>query len=717
MTKQASPLTLERREDGVGVVTFDVVGESVNTLRDDFADAFGALLDELESRTDLRAVVLRSGKPDSFVAGADIRMLKRVHTADEAADLSRAAQAAFARLEGLPIPVVAAIHGACLGGGLELALACTARVVSDDRRTELGLPECQLGLLPGGGGTQRLPRLIGIAAALDLLLTGKKLRGSRAKRAGLADEVVPKEVLLEAAAKRALSLAEHRGGKRQSPAARLAPEALQRVVLEENPLGRRVVFQQARKTVQKTTRGNYPAQELIVDVVETGYERGLYAGYAAEAEAFGRLVVSDTAEALIGVFQGMTQTKSAGSRAPLPNQVIVLGAGLMGAGVAYVSVARADVDVRLKDADEAGIGRGLKALAQQWDRGVARGSLSQQEADRQRMRVTTTTRYDGMAQADIVIEAVPEILELKRRVLRDVEAVTGPNTVFASNTSSIPITTIAAGASRPENVLGMHYFSPVEKMPLLEIITTEKTSDRALGAAVALGQAQGKTVIVVGDGPGFYTSRILAPYMNEAAHLLSEGVPIDRIDSALLEWGFPIGPMALLDEVGIDVAAKVGPILVDAFGVRMEAPGATDQLIRDGRLGKKAGRGLYRYGGGASKKERQVDTEVYALLGIDPTNQADPEVIAERCALLMVNEAALCLQEGILRSPADGDLGAIFGLGFPPFRGGPFRFVDQVSAHRVVERLREYEQSLGVRFAPAPALIELAESGQTYHTA
>ena len=723
MAKKA--LSIEVRDDGIAIVTMNVPRAAQNTLKAEFNGEFEQILETIEGSDAIRGVVFASGKPDSFIAGADIKMLAKIRTADEASDLSASAQSGFARLARVPVPVVAAIHGPCLGGGLELALACTSRVCSDDSSTQLGLPECQLGLLPGAGGTQRLPRLIGIQPALDMMLTGRKHRPKRAKKLGLVDEVVPAPILLDAAIARASRLAE-RPERAKTALVKFGDDlallgsskGAQELALEKNPLGRRVLFQQARKTLLKTTKGNYPAQERIIDCVEVGFEEGIEAGYAAESTHFGALVVSLEAESLIGVFDAMTALKkdsgvSDRSVKPRPVRAVsMLGAGLMGAGIAYVTVEKADIDVRLKDRDHDGISRGLGQVNAIYRKSVKRRRMSKEDAIRQMNRITGTTDYSGISRCDVVIEAVPEVLELKHTVLRDVESHTPDTTIFASNTSSIPIADIAEASSRPETVIGMHYFSPVEKMPLLEIIITPKTADWVVATAVELGKAQGKTVIVVNDGPGFYTSRILAPYMNEAAHLVSEGVPVDRIDRALTKWGYPVGPMTLLDEVGVDVAAKVGPLMVEAFGARMEPPGTTDVLIEDGRLGRKAKKGFYVYDG---KKKKRVDESVYALLGVEPTNEMDPVLIAERCALLMVNEAARCFEEGIVRSARDGDIGAIFGLGFPPFRGGPFRYVDQIGAAEVVKRLGHFREQHGLRFEPAQILVDMARRGKKFH--
>ena len=709
-------LRLERREDGVAVIRIDVPGESVNTLRGNFAAELDAIVETIQADPAITAVVVASGKPDGFVAGADIKQLMVAPNAAAITELSRTGQRSLARLEGLAKPVVAAIHGACLGGGLELALACHARVASSDEKTKLGLPEVQLGLLPALGGTQRLPRLIGTQAALDLILTGKQLDAKRAQRAGLVDEVVPPAILLDVAVKTAL--ARTAGGAKPKPGAKR--KAFGEALLVKNPVGRKIFFGQAKKQTLAKTHGNYPAAERILEVVKLGLAEGMEAGLGAESAAFGELAMSAEAHELMGIFFAQNELKKDRGvveptvEAKKVKRVAVLGAGLMGAGVAYVTAVNAKLPVRLKDRDERSVGRGMAHLGELFRDRMKTRRMSAFESAREAARVTPTTTYDGFDGIDVVIEAVFEDLALKRQVLGDVLQAGGKNLVFASNTSSLPIGKIAEGSVAPERVVGMHYFSPVPKMPLLEVIATPQTAPWVVATAVELGKRQGKTVIVVRDGAGFYTSRILGPYLNEAAFLLTEGVPIDAIDQALVRWGFPVGPVALLDEVGIDVGAKVGKILHAAFGERMAPPAAVERLVEDQRLGKKNSRGFYDY---SAKKQgkRPVDASVYTVLGVEPKSDLPAGEISERCVLQFVNEAVHCLGEGILRSARDGDIGAVFGLGFPPFRGGPFHYIDAVGASEIVRRLENHEKTHGARFHPAPLLLEHAKSGTKFH--
>ncbi len=735
--------TLARRPDGVAVVTVDVPGEAVNTLKPDFKDDVERALGEVESDPSIRALAIISGKPDGFIAGADIQMLARIRTVEEGVTLSREGQRSMARLATLRVPVVAAIHGACLGGGLELALACRERVATDDQKTRLGQPEVQLGILPGAGGTQRLPALVGVQEALDLLLTGRQVDARRALKMGLVDEVVPRPILLEVACARALALAsggDGGGGARGDGtaaggrAARAAPAFGQRLRsllsvsklaalgLERTPIGRRILFDKARDGVLAKTRGNYPAPLKILEVVRAGIEKGEKAGYEAEATAFGELAVTPHARALMSIFFATTASK----KDPGPDarveprrveRVGVLGAGLMGSGIAFVTAAEARIAVRMKDRDLESVGRGLAAVRGPLEERATRRKLPPIEREPLLARVTGTTDYSGFRTADVVIEAVFEDLGVKHRVLREVEGVTRQGCVFASNTSSIPIARIAEASARPEDVLGMHYFSPVPKMPLLEVIVTPKTSPVATATAVDLGRRQGKTVIVVRDGPGFYTTRILAPYLAEAAHALVSGVAVDAVDEALVRFGFPVGPFTLMDEVGIDVGEKVGHILHEAFGERLAPPPGIEKLIADGRKGKKSGKGFYRHDVEKKKEggRRPVDETVYALLGVTPSRTAPDEAIAWRLTLVLVNEAVRCFEEGILRNARDGDLGAVMGLGFPPFRGGPFRLVDALGPAEVAARLDRLKAEHGIRFEPASLLREMAAGGLTFH--
>lgn len=715
-------VTLSVTKDGCAVVTLDVPGAPVNTINEAFGKELEAVLDEIEKDGSIRAAVLISGKPSGFIAGADISMIEKMTSKEEAAEGSKQLGDALLRLEGSRKPFVAAIHGAALGGGFELALACHARIVSDDKKTTLGLPEVQLGLLPGADGLQRLARLVGLQVALDHGLTGKNLRPAKAKKLGVADEVCPAPILRDVAIRHALALADGKG-KAPKKKSLLDKDELTKAALEKNPLGRKFFFKKARELTRKKTGGHYPAAERIIDVLESYANDGFEASRKVEHKAFGELVMSDVAKRLMEIFFATTaMKKDTGVDDPsvLPREVdkvAVLGAGLMGAGVAYVTT-NAGITVRMKDRDDASLARGLKTVADIYDQRFKRKQLSRPDRIDRGSKLSGTTDYSGFGTVDVVIEAVFEDLGIKQKVVREIEEVVGDETIFASNTSSIPIGRIAAASKRPELVVGMHYFSPVHKMPLLEVIKTPKTAPWVVATAVDLGKKQGKTVIVVNDGVGFYTSRILAPYMNEASYLVMEGVSVEDIDSALTAFGWPVGPLTLLDEVGIDVAAHVGPIMHEAFGERMSPPPSMERLIADDRRGRKNGRGVYLYGDAAKKAgkgKKPVDPSFYSTLGVEPKTKLSRHEIQERCTLQFVNEALHCFGEGLLRSARDGDIGAIFGLGFPPFLGGPFRYVDSLGAAEVLRTIEGYRDRFGVRWTPAPVLVEYAKSGKKFY--
>ena len=708
-------ITMDRH---TAIVTMDLEGESMNTLGPKLIDDFELVLRRLETDPNIRAVVLTSGKRD-FLVGADIRFFDELTTSTAAEEAIRTTHALFARLEKIHTrlgkPVVAAIDGNALGGGLELALACSMRIATDSPRTQLGQPETQLGVIPAGGGTQRLPKVIGIANALDMILAGKNVRVKKAKALGLVDEVVPPEMLIEIAVDRARSAIGSVDGK--SSGFDLSPSGLQKAALETNPIGRNILFKQARQKLLAQTKGNYPAPERALEAIRIGVEEGPEAGYAAEARFFGELVVSPESAALRSIFfaQRAVDRETWVDAEPIDvNRVAMIGGGLMGGGIAAVTTLKAGAEVRIKEIDHDGVGRAMGYVQKVVDGRVKRRHMRPFEGEKAMLRVSGSVDWTGFADTDLVIEAVFESLDLKRSIVAEVEAVTSDRTVFASNTSSIPISDIAEGASRPEAVVGMHYFSPVEKMPLLEVIVTDQTADWALATAVAFGKRQGKTVIVVNDGPGFYTSRVLGPYGVEAFHLLSEGASVEAIDAAIEQWGMPVGPMRLSDEVGLDVQAKIGRIMIDAFGDRMAAPGAIARLEADDRKGRKNRRGFYLYD--ANGERSGPDETVYAALGLGPRREISASEITERITLAFVNEAARCLEEGILRSARDGDIGAVFGLGFPPFRGGPFFWVDQMGAGTVVAALDRLAEQHGTRFEAAQILRDHAESGERFRS-
>ncbi len=692
-------------DNGIAIIWLNDPTDKVNKLSSKMMGEFEGLLDRLEQDSEIKAAVLISGKADSFIVGADINELRALKTPEEARTLVAEAHRLFGRLENLAKPVVAAIHGAAMGGGTELVLACHYRLASDHVKTKLALPEVNLGLLPGAGGTQRLPRLVGLQRGLELMLSGKNVYPRQARRIGLVDALIHHHGLLEAAKRAATGLSE--GSLKPKRNKLSARDKL----LESAPLNR-MVYQKAEESVRKRTHGNYPAPLKIIDCVKTGLSSGRQAGFEAEAKNFSQLLFTPQSKALIHLFfsKGGAEKNPYAEAEPL-GTVGVLGAGLMGSGIAQVS-AQGGYNVLLKDRDLTLAAKGKGAIWRDLSKRVGRG-MSAFERDTVAERVVPLGEYSHFDKADVVIEAVVEDLELKRSVLAEIEAV-NDSVIFASNTSAIPISQIAAGSRRPENVIGMHYFSPAQKMPLLEIIKTAKTPDWVLATAFELGLKQGKTVIVVNDSPGFYTTRILALFMNEAIALLEEGADIARVDKAMRDFGFPVGPFVLFDEVGIDVGAKINIVLKDFFAERGLSPSEAGQkLVEAGFKGRKNGRGFYKYAKG--KKSKEVNEEVYRFFGGKTRKDIGEKEIQDRLALMMINEAVRCLEEGVLASPRDGDVGAVFGLGFPPFLGGPFWYLDSKGIRMVLGRLVQLSEAYGARFTPADLLRQHAEAGTTFY--
>lgn len=701
-----------RTEDNIAVVTLDQPGSKVNKLDETLIGAFKELMDQFENDDSVQGIVITSGKKGNFIAGADVEMLKNKSAPEGIEELSRRGNRLLLRLENFSKPIVAAIHGSCIGGGNEVAMACHYRVASKDSATVFGQPEVKLGLLPGGGGTQRLPKLIGLQNALTYALTGKNIYPRQAYKMGLVDELTHKDAVLTAAKK---AVEKINSGKFK----RKDKSGLTAKLLESNPIGRKIIFSQARKRAQSNTKGNYPAPFKIIDCIEEGYKNGLEAGLEKESVGFGELAATEESKALVNLFFAMQGAKKnpAGGKVRDVKKIGVLGAGLMGSGIADVSVNN-DYRVLLKDQDFDSAAKGEQAIWESLDEKVNKRIISSFERDRITGLVTPTDSYRGFGNTELVIEAVFEDLDLKQSIVREVEEVVPSNCIFASNTSSLPISKIAEASKRPEQVIGMHYFSPVPKMPLLEIITTDKTADWVTATATEVGIQQGKHVIVVKDGPGFYTTRILAPFMNEALMLLEEGISIEQLDRDMKNFGFPVGPAALFDEVGIDVAAHITDVLNPMFSERGVNPSnKPKELFDDGYKGKKNKKGFYTYEqNGSKKKKKDPNTEIYKYFGGTDRKSISTETVQMRMALVMINEAALCLQEGILKSPTDGDLGAILGLGFPPFLGGPFRYCDRMGASEIIEKMEEFSEDHGPRFQAAQILLDHASSATGFHS-
>lgn len=705
-------LNLEIRPDWIGILWFDMPGEKVNKLSSWVMEELDHTLDEVAKDTRLRGLVIASKKKDIFIAGADVDEIKGVTDAKLAFDAARRGQLILHKIACLAIPSVAAIDGVCVGGGLELALACTYRIATDNPKTSLGLVEVKLGIIPGFGGTQRLPRAVGLQESLKMILNGSTVDGKKALKSGLVSACVPAGVLVEEAAALALR-ASHRAGKPPG----FKPKGAMNWILEKTPFGRGLVFKKSREAVLKATKGQYPAPLVALEVIRKTHAMPIEQGLEVEAREDVPLIVSDVSKNLIHLFFLMEAVKKAtgiaGDAKPLPvGRIGVLGAGVMGGGIAQLAADRG-LAVRMKDIQEEALGKGLAEANRLFQSKVKRRRLKKNEAQFRMDRISPTLTYEGLQTLDVVIEAVVEKLPVKRLVLKEVEERASGRVIFATNTSSLPITDIAAESKHPDRVVGMHFFNPVNRMPLVEIIRGKGTSDATVATVFALAKAMGKVPVSCQDGPGFLVNRLLMPYMNEAAYLLLEGIPIEAVDKAMVAFGMPMGPVRLMDEVGLDVAYHVGTFLESKFPDRMKGAPLLKAIFETALLGKKAGAGFYFYD--EKGKETAVNPKMLDLL---PPPKAAPSeaVLQERMVLPMINEASRILAEGIVKTPGDVDLGMIMGTGFPPFRGGLMRYADSLGTTVVAERLSALAQSVNSRFAPSPQILGLAKSNTPFYT-
>ncbi|MBP9706218.1 MAG: enoyl-CoA hydratase/isomerase family protein [Oligoflexales bacterium] len=701
-------------QDDVAILTLRREDSEMNVFSEDVLREMHSNIEEIVKESQVKGLVFISGKKDHFIVGADIKEIEKLGSETTAREGSEKMQELFSYIENLKIPTVAAIHGGCLGGGLEFSLACTWRVITDHDKTQLSLPEIKLGLIPGAGGTQRLPRLIGLQTALDMILTAKTIRARKALKIGLADAVVPQSQLLN----QALIFAKKPKSARAKIKTGVA-EQLPKFLLEGNMLGRKIMEKKAREMVDKNTKGFYPAAYKALKAVFEGYDKSLAAGLKLEARLFAELYMTKESQSLIHLFHSMTEGKKHNYKEAgqavfgekiVPDALGVIGAGFMGTGIATVCADKG-IRVLMSDPNKSSLIKSLKHSYDYFKKKQKKKIIKSFELEQKMVHISSGLTTQGFGQLDLVIEAVFEDINLKQKILADLEKSAGKNWIFATNTSALPVAQIAAKSSHPDRVLGMHFFSPVEKMPLLEIVITDKTADWATARAVAVGQKMGKQIIIVKDSPGFYTTRALSFYIAEAAQMLSEGVAMEKIDRALQEAGFAVGPITLCDEVGIDVGAHVLDTMIAAFPSRMTKPEGLTKIIASGRQGRKNGKGFYLYQEG---KKGDPDEEVYKIVGVTPSSSISTNEIVDRCMLSFVNESVRCLEEGILRHGYDGDIGAVFGLGFPPFWGGPFRYVDHIGAKVIVEQLNGLKDKVGSRFTPCDLLLKHAKENKPF---
>lgn len=708
----ANALKFEEIDGKVALVTFDLPDKKVNTLGQGVLAELLGLIGQLEKRTDLRGLLFQGGKPGQFIAGADLNELGALAFAPKEQVLKgiEFGHTLFNRVSRLPFPTVALIDGNCMGGGTELVLSMDERLVAKGPQTKIALPEVKIGLLPAWGGTQRLPRLIGVNAAVEMICSGDTIDAAKAVALGFAFDAVPADKLVEEGLRLLNYLVESgewtsRRARREQPVGLSADQA-------------QFLFAAAEGFVKGKTKGQYPAPLAALKAIREGCNKTLEEGLKAEQEAALEVVGSPISANLIGVFfMGQRLARDPGVADPsvkpgVVNRVGVLGAGQMGAGIATAH-ARSGVPTVMVDVDNARVAAGLAKAQDVVMSRIKIGRATPMDMAAMLSTLNTATNHAVFADCDVVVEAVTENEKIKTEMYRELAKDLKPGAILASNTSTISITRMAESAPDPARFIGMHFFYPVDRMELVEVIRGEKTSDETVAATVALAKRLKKTPIVVNDCAGFLVNRVLFPYMNEALLLLTEGASMDAIDKAAIKFGMPMGPIALEDFVGLDTASYAGHVMLKAYPDRAVPTPIVDDLVKAGRLGQKSGAGFRKYN---AKGKAEADPAVDAFLAKHKTGDRVPSdaEITDRLFLAMLLEATRALEEGIVRDPSDVDMGLIYGIGFPPFKGGILRWADAEGAAKIVDKLGQYA-ALGKRFEPTESLKKLAASGGRFY--
>ncbi|HYV26960.1 MAG TPA: 3-hydroxyacyl-CoA dehydrogenase NAD-binding domain-containing protein, partial [Candidatus Eisenbacteria bacterium] len=701
LSAEAKPSHIRRLvfSDGICILTFDRPNSPANIFDEVTLTELGKELSLIAQNPEIKGLVLTSAKPSIFIAGADLKSMSEAGSIGQIRELIELGQNVMNRLTALPIPTVAAIHGAALGGGYELCLACDYRVASTDHATKIGLPETQLGLLPAWGGATRLPRLIGLPKALDLILAGKTLTAKKALKRGLVDELAPEEYLLDVAI-RAIT---HAKPRRRNH------------LLLNNAITASIIAKRVRSQLLQKTRGHYPAVLKALEVITTGISKTIPKSLALEREGILELVQTGACRNLIQIFflQEKAKKRSVPSLATSDIKPIkrtaVIGAGVMGAGIAQWLSAK-KVQVILRDINVEQVAKGISSIAKVYRDGLKRQTFSAKDVRDGLDRISPATTEVPLKRTQIVIEAAVEKLELKKKIFERLDDLTSDNTILATNTSALPISELAGSTKRPERVIGLHFFNPVHRMQLVEVVVTAQTSREILQRSLRFVQQIGKLPVVVKDSPGFLVNRILMPYLLEAGNLFEGGVPTSEIDEAMLDFGMPMGPLRLLDEVGMDVAMHVAQTLVAHFKDRMSIPSILSKLIESGQLGRKCGSGFYVH---AKGKDAKPNSRLKS--SSRKVQQASRTSLQARMVLLMINEAARCLEEEIVTDPADVDFAMIMGTGFAPFRGGPLRYADSIGAANLVAEMDALVASGETHFAPCAMLRAMTQTGEKFY--
>lgn len=697
-------ITLENKE-GIYYLGFGKYEEkSMTVLGEETFQEMDYAFETIANDNGAKGLILFSHKENSFLAGMDVSVIQGLDSEEKAIEGCESVHVIFNKLEDLKVPTMACVHGICLGGGLEMILCCDKIMASDDSKTAIGLPEVMLGILPGFGGTYRLPKKVGLPNALDMILTGKQVRSKKGLKTGLVDFMLPKERMLE--------LAPEYLNKKSEPKKSLTESLTDKAA--DNFLARKVIFQKAREKVLKTTKGFYPAPLKILDHLEANYGKKRSSFLSAEARNFAELSQTIQSKNLQHIFFLQDAAKKIENKDEIPSvkKGAVLGAGVMGGGIAWLFAKNGQAPL-MKDISTNGLELGLQQASSVFRKQVKRRRMSEDEFQRVQRSIQPTLTYAGFKNADLVVEAVVENMGLKKKVFQELEKEVSEDTLITSNTSSLSVEEMAGALEKPERFAGLHFFNPVNKMPLVEIIRHSKVSEETINRLYKWCLDVKKTPVVVNDCPGFLVNRILAPFLNEAAYLLQEGVSIEAIDKATLNFGMPMGACRLMDEVGLDVGAHVGEIMEEGIGARMRANPMSKELVDKGLLGKKNKKGFYLYDD--EGKQGEINPEVQKLLPNEKVKMSETE-IQKRMFLPMVNEAAYILDEKIVDSADTVDLGLIFGIGFPPFRGGLLRYADSEGLDNIVSAINEFADTVDKdRYALSPFLKKLAENKQKFY--
>jgi 3-hydroxyacyl-CoA dehydrogenase/enoyl-CoA hydratase/3-hydroxybutyryl-CoA epimerase len=692
-------------ENRIATLMFDMPNSSVNLLSIEVMKELESVLDELKESKDIDVLFFKSAKKDIFIAGADISEIESLKDEHVSYDVVRNGQIILAKIKILPFYTVAVIDGACLGGGFELALNCDYRIATQSDKTKIGLPEVNLGVLPGFGGTQNLKNLIGKQKSLELILGAKIINSKKAERLKMVDACVPKGYLdfkLESFAKALLDTKE----RANIDSKRYKESLLERFVPE-------LIYRFAEKQVIQKTKSNYPAALEVIKLFRQTDKLPINEALSLEAYAFARLCVTDVSKNLISLFYASEKLKhdkfvDATIKHIEVNSTAVIGSGIMGGGIVWL-FSKIDKPVRLKEISYEPIATSFKLISSAYEAIVKRKRLTQREVELKMGHISYTTSYDGFDNTDFIVEAVIENTDIKQSVYKDLEAVVKDDCIIASNTSSLSISMLGEKMSKPERFIGMHFFNPVARMPLVEIIPGEKTSDKTIATAVKLARDAGKTAILIGDCAGFLVNRILLPYINESARLFEEGGSIEKIDQVIEEFGMPMGPFTLADEVGLDVGFKVSKVLEDAYGKRMEVAPILQKMLDMKLLGKKNKKGFYIH----NLKQKSVNKELDSLHYHN--REFEKSEIIDRTMLMMVNEAARTLEENIIKDASQLDMAMIMGTGFPPFRGGLLKYADSLGIEKVHLSLLHLQEKYGDRFEPAELIKSMAHNNEKFY--